>query len=295
MKIKKGTILKWACLTLIATYCVVITVWAHGEAARHICNGIEISVLGDPRMKGVVEKGVRQELSRYPRQIVNAPINSINTGDIREYLSRLSNFESVSCMMSSAHTLKVEIVPLIPVMRVFAADNSYYINKDGKHIESKPEFYTDVPSVTGNFSRTFPPSEVLPLVKFIESDETLRDLTGMIVARDRNNLLVVPRIRGHIINFGDTNRLEAKRDALLKFYNKVMPYKGWQEYDTISVKFRGQVVATRRIKPVAPVTGDSIVDIDPDELTLPDHLVKTDAAANDGTHAADSAKKITTP
>ena len=54
-------------------------------------------------------------------------------------------------------------------------------------------------------------------------------------------------------------------------YHKVMPYKGWDEYDTISVRFRGQIVATRRDKTLlnhGPATDDN--EVDPEEATLPD-------------------------
>jgi cell division protein FtsQ len=59
---------------------------------------------------------------------------------------------------------------------------------------------------------------------------------------------MVPCIRGHVINFGDTSRIKDKFDNLLTMYRQVMPYKGWNTYDTISVKFKGQVVASRRNK-----------------------------------------------
>ena len=36
----------------------------------------------------------------------------------------------------------------------------------------------------------------------------------------------------------------------MKMYHKVLPVKGWDYYDTISVKWGGQVVATRRLKSI---------------------------------------------
>ena len=102
--------------------------------------------------------------------------------------------------------------------------------------------------VCGNFTSSFTPKDVLPLVKYIDSDPKLANLTGMIVARDSRNLILVPRIKGHVVNFGDTTRMKEKSHNLFLFYRKVMPHKGWLEYDTVSVKFRDQIVATRRDK-----------------------------------------------
>ncbi|MBD5328346.1 MAG: hypothetical protein HDS03_00410 [Bacteroides sp.] len=265
------TITKWSILLLLCAYCISMSVWAKSEADRHVCEGIDIEVKGNRNMDAVVVKGVARELARYPRRIKGEPLNKLNTLAIEKYLSDLNTFESVNCMISSGGRLKIEIVPLVPVMRLFIGDKSYYVNKDGKQIDSKAEFYTDAPVVTGKFNANFEPWEVVPLVKFIAKDPMLKELVAMVEAQDSQNLLLVPRMLGHVVNFGDTTRLEEKKEALKLFYRKVMPYKGWEEYDTISVKFRDQVVATRRVKPViaAPIEDD---DIDPDETTLVDNL-----------------------
>ncbi|MDE5807400.1 MAG: hypothetical protein K2H76_04730 [Muribaculaceae bacterium] len=268
---KGKTITKWSILLLLFAYCITLSVWAKSEADSHVCEGIDIEVKGNRNMDSIVVKGVAKELARYPRRIKGACLNQINTLEIEKYLSDLNTFESVNCMISSGGRLKIEIVPLVPVMRLFIGDKSYYVNKDGKQIDSKAEFYTEAPVVTGNFNSKFQPGDIVPLVKFIAKDPMLRELVSMVEASDANNILLVPRMLGHVVNFGDTTRLEEKKEALQLFYKKVMPYKGWEEYDTVSVKFRDQVVATRRVKPVAaaPMVED---DEDPDETTLGDHL-----------------------
>ena len=71
---------------------------------------------------------------------------------------------------------------------------------------------------------------------------------------DRNHdIILVPVIRGHVVNFGDTSMVDDKFLRLRTFYRKVLPTVGWQHYDTIAVKWRGQVVATRRHKRPEPV------------------------------------------
>lgn len=270
-KNRRGTILKWVLLAAMLSYVTWITFWAHGEAARHKCVGIDVRIADNTNSAdSITRRGVLDELSRYPRPIVGAQINTINTADIRSYLSSFSNFESVECVLTPGGELRVNIVPMIPEIRIFSPEGSYYVNKDGKKIASNAEFYVDVPVVRGNFNKKFPPSSVLPLVRFINSDPVLKDLVAMIEARDPHNLILVPRIHGHVINFGDINRLAEKRDMLLQMYRRVMPYKGWEEYDTISVKFKGQIVATRRNKTPISHSEEYEEDIDPEEATLPE-------------------------
>lgn len=267
---KTQTIIKWGVLTLLLVYSTLMTIWAHNEARKHVCTGISVNVEGPMATDSVTKSGVIEELRNYHPRIVGTPLHQLNTGAIEDYLTRLNTFESVNCMISSRGELVVRVVPLVPVMRVFFADNSYYINKDGKHIASNAEFFNDVPVVSGRFTRKFTPRDVLPLVNYIRKDEMLGDLVSMVVAEDAHNLLLIPRIRGQVINFGDTTRLDEKKKALRLFYTQVMPYKGWEEYDTISVKFRNQVVATRRDKTRLNHAEEYFEEVDPEEGTLPD-------------------------
>lgn len=299
---KGNRILKWGILALLLSYVAVMAVWANHEARVHVCTGIEVKVDGGLPSDSVTRQGVLDELRDYPGQIVGRQLQQVNPTEIERYLASRNTFESVNCVLSPRGKLVVRVVPMIPVMRVFFGDNSYYINKDGKHIETNAEFFSDVPVVTGRFNRSFAPRDVLPLVRFATTDPMLSELTSMIVAEDRDNLIIVPRIRGHVVNFGDTTRLDEKKRALVMFYRQVMPYKGWQEYDTISVKFRGQVVATRRDKSRLNHAEEYHEDYDLEEATLPDAGEATPATAPaktpaDGAAAdvPDSAANKTTP
>ncbi len=289
---RKNTVLKWILLIVLMGYAAWMSIWAHQEADRHVCVGIDIHVSGNKAMDSIIRRGVTRELASYPDKIIGTGLNKIDTGKLRNYLSSMSNFESVDCMITSGGRLRINIVPLVPVMRVFSPGKSYYINKDGKHIDSKAEFFTEAPVVQGEFTKDFPPSEVIPLVKYIDKDPMLKNLVSMIVAQDSYNLLVVPRMYGHIINFGDTTRLEEKTRALSLFYKKVMPHKGWEEYDTISVKFRGQIVATRRDKTRLSHSEDYTEVVDLEEHTLPDApqpaATSNQSPANSATPTADS-------
>ncbi len=110
----------------------------------------------------------------------------------------------------------------------------------------------------------------------------------MFEAKDADDILLIPRVAGHVINFGDASGLERKRRALMAIYRNVMPYKGWEEYDTISVKFRGQVVATRRDKSAAAHSAVLTEEADLEEASLAAHsgAVRADiGAANDSTQS----------
>lgn len=245
------TVAKWIILTALIAAAVLVTLWSESEAARRRCAGIEVTVTGDTPADSIAVRGTLKEITLFDPTLLQKPTNAIDLRAIERHLGSLSNFENVECVITSQGKLRINITPMVPEIRVFTAGGSYYINKDGKHIAADAQFFTDVPVVSGHFTRSFQPKQILPLVRYIKQDSLLNNLVGMIEVRDANNILLIPRIAGHVINIGDISDLPRKKSALLAMYRQVMPYKGWETYDTISVKYRGQVVATRRDKSLA--------------------------------------------
>lgn len=263
-------ILGWVILVVLMAYVVAAAIWAHAEASKNACTGIDIHIVEGYTTDSVSRKGIMEEINRYPEKIVGAQIPTINTRKLEQYLQSFPQFEDIVCTFSTTGRLNVKVTPMVPELRIFEDSASYYINKEGKRMASKASFFVDVPVVRGKFTNKFKPADVLPVTRFISSDPFLRNLVGMVEAKDADNIILVPRIHGHVINFGDTNRLSEKRQALLAVYKKVMPYKGWEEYDTISLKFKGQVVATRRNKGNPTPQKVEFEEMDMEEATLPE-------------------------
>ena len=263
-------ILGWFILVLLLAYVVYAGVWAHAEAAKNTCKGIDIHIVEGNLIDSLTQIGVLSEINRYPEKIEGVQIPYVNTRALEQYLKSFPQFEDVVCSFNTAGILKVTVTPMVPEIRVFEDSSSYYINKVGKRMNSKASFFVDVPVVSGRFNSQFRAKDVLPVTRFISSDPVLSRLIGMVHAIDADNIILVPRIHGHVINFGDTTRLKEKKEALIAMYKKVLPYKGWEEYDTISVKFRGQVVATRRVKGNRHPRNVEFAEDDMEEATLPE-------------------------
>ena len=264
------TILKWILLVALFAYAIWAAVWARGEARKNACQGINVEIVRGFSADSITKQGVMQEINGYKGKIIGEQITAINSRDIERYLKSFPQFEDVTCSFTTGGELTVKVVPMIPELRVFDDTLSYYINKEGKRMKSKSSFFVDVPVVSGKFNDRFKPSDLLPVTRFIAGDVMLSRLVGMVHADDADNIILVPRIQGHVINIGDTTRLDEKKKALMAVYKKVMPYKGWEEYDTISVKFKGQVVATHRNKGNHQPKINTIEETDMEEATLPE-------------------------
>lgn len=243
--------MKWCLLLILTSYVAFMAAWATQASQGRKCKGLRIEVQNaDPALEQVICRGVADNVFRIS-PVKGEPISSIDIRAMEKKINAITNIDFAECGIDAQGYLVVRVGALKPEMRVFTPDGrSYYVNKAGKRMDATPEFFTPVPIVTGSFTKDFPETALMPVIELLRTDSLMHNLVTMIEVRSPEDIILVPRFTGHVINLGNTANLPRKVRYLVAFYRKVMPYKGWQTYDTISVKFAGRVVATRAVKPV---------------------------------------------
>lgn len=234
-------------IVLIA-YIMVAVAWARMQASTAVCSGVEIAVSDTLRSQFVTPREIANEIGGLPLRPDSVLLRDINTDSIERVLSRIDKIEDVNCVITSGGKVRITVEPLLPVARIFDGNTSYYINKAGKRISASARYHSDVPVISGHFDSTFRPRELLPLVYYLNADSAWNSLVTHIKADNPRNIILVPIIHGHVINLGDLSDLDNKFYRLTRAYREILPVKGWDFYDTLSVKWGGQLVATRRAK-----------------------------------------------
>lgn len=238
-------------VVLLLALLVATGFWAKSEASNEVCKSVEVTVENADSSSFVTPQSILHEMQRLKINPIGLKLSRINTREIESALNDIDFLENAECVISNLNTLQIRVTQLVPVMRVYDGENAYYVNRHGKRINAlNPQFRSDVPIVTAHFDAKYSPSKLIPLINFVENNSELRNFVSMINVRDSNNVFIIPTISGHVINIGSPDGLDNKFAKLKEFYTKVMPDKGWNFYDTISVKFNHQVVATRRVKSV---------------------------------------------
>ncbi len=244
---RKRTIV-FAVLTAV-TVVYMIAAWFITVSASdgRMCQGILITVHDTSEIHFVSPQELSAELGTLPQTARNTLLKDIDIDSLERVLNRFDKIERVNVNILTSGKILIDVWPMRPVARIFdSAGHSYYINRDGKRIVAAPGYFLDVPVVTGDFSPSFPATELFPLLDYLEANPEWGEAVSMIEARSPNDIVVVPVIRGHVINLGNTDNLPDKFNRLKLMYSKVMSAKGWDFYKEISVKWRGQVVGIRR-------------------------------------------------
>lgn len=243
------TVCKVAICVILLGYVSVAFALARIDNGQRTCAGFDLRIEGNSIPHEVLEQGVNSQLGRYGHKLIGEKLENINLQELEDYLRKFSNFESVECSFDPDSRIRITVVPIKAEVRVFeAGGKSFYINRAGKRINADPDFFIDVPVLMASKATDPYIQAALPVIRYISDDEELSPLVAAFKIDSPNDVLLIPRLHGHVINFGDSTRPDEKRAAILTAYRDVLPAKGWNTYDTISVKFKNQIVASRRDK-----------------------------------------------
>lgn len=273
------------CLTslLLIAYLVVATKWSRSLGDSRKCERVDVIVNDSAKMQFVTVQEILREIHDFPSRATSVKLSDLNTDSLERLLSQVDKIEKVSCVTLTDNTMRIMIDPLCPVARVFDGNLSYYINREGKRMSATERYHLDVPVIAGRFDHRFKAADLLPLVDFIEGDQVWRSLITMIKVDSPHDVILIPSIRGHVINIGDVDNFKDKFHRVLRAYKEIMPVKGWDFYDTISVKWGGQIVATKRVKALPEMISPDDLDAEkemPDEGTM---LVEDSIGVGNGT------------
>lgn len=269
MKMTKRDILYLCGTVLLLLYTVFAVALTRAEKRMSLYGGVDIEVADSAGTGFVTAADVDRTLGGLRAICAREPRGKINTLALERRLQALPSVESASVTVLNNGRLRLRVKPLVPVLRVMDGNSSYYINAAGKTISSDQGNFVDVPVIVGHFKSGKEVARLVPMFSYIHRHPEYDALVSSVSVSPRGDIIIVPAVTGHVINMGDTSRIEDKFNRLNRFYSEVMPVKGWEYFDTLSVKYSGRVIGTRAAKREAPVAltalADSVADNAPDD------------------------------
>ena len=152
-----------------------------------------------------------------------------------------------------------------PLLRVFNLDgSSFYMDRNGVLMPITPNHALDVMYATGELREKLSYQSVdtvinnstlktishLPelyaLSKYVCLNEELSPIVEQLYLNSDMEYELIGKFGSQTILLGDTVDLENKLDRLLVFYKEGIPFVGMQKYDTINLKYKDQIVCTKK-------------------------------------------------
>lgn len=241
--------LKISLVVLLFGYLIASFVFFSEDDRRVRCQNFYITVVDSAECDLVKASDIYKYIDQAGLSPVGKSCRLINTEDIEQYVREIDILRDVQCYHKRNGDIYLTVEQRHPVLRVVTDENeTYYLDEDGVPIAVNNMYLDYLPLVLGCVDDTLTAVDLLPLVRYISADAFWNAQTEHIYVSPRHEVSLVPRVGEHVILLGTPDEYEDKLARVLALYQQVMPRIGWTVYDTISVKYRGQILCTRKDK-----------------------------------------------
>lgn len=232
----------------ILAYMVFAIVEFSGKPEDEPCAGINVEVM-DEDMQGVLTQDyVITLLAKNHIEPVGELRKEANLYDIEQLLMADPYISMAQTYFSANNNLFIKVYPLSPILHVMAENGEdYYIDTTGVAMPVR-NFNLDLCVATGNINKKTIKEALLPLAWYIHEDEYWNHQTEQIHVQKNGDIVLLPRVGMHRILLGSIDNFEDKLDRMKLFYEKGFPQVGWNKYQTIDLRFDGQVVGIKPTK-----------------------------------------------
>ena len=218
---------------------------------------VDIHHLADGQNDLIKEKDVRLIINRsQDEKIESKRLEDVDVERIEQVLEQDPFIENAESFVDASDNLNLKIFQRQPILRIIDNNNlNYYLDKNGVKMPLSKYFSARVPIVTGavppyvsDFLRRkkYALKEVFNLVQILNADAFFAPMVQQIVVDAAGEFTIIPILGDQKIRIGTLDDIEGKLDRLKIFYKEGMPYEGWKKYNSISVKYQGQIVCKKK-------------------------------------------------
>jgi len=178
----------------------------------------------------------------------NQRIDSLHLNNLEKYVNSSIMIQNAEIYATIDNKLGAIITQRTPILRVVNEYEYYYFDEFGKKMPLSNNYSARVPIVTGNINEKNN-VDIISLANNIKKDNFLKK---QIIGIDQiekgviNHFNLRTRVGDQVIIFGTVQNFNAKRNKLKAFYQKALADSTLEEFDTINLKFKNQVVCTKK-------------------------------------------------
>ncbi len=242
-------LLKISVLVLLIGYLITSFILWGNEDKKVVCENFYIHITDSAECKLIAKEDLYDYIAHAQLLPIGKSCGEINVSRIEQYVSQIDLLEDVECYYENNGDTHLFVSQRRPVMRVYDAENkTYYVDVEGESVAVDAMYLVQVPLVSGYLDDKIVAKDLIPIVQYISGHTFWSNQVSQIYVTEQQEILLYPRVGEHVILLGDISNYAQKLNSVLALYNQVMPRMGWVEYDTISVKYKDQVVCTRKNK-----------------------------------------------
>lgn len=240
----------------IGSIIVVLLSFVNGERKNLKCKSVAINIT--PINQFFVESNdIKRIIPDEQHLLKEKPFSMLNLAYLEGLLAHNPYIEKAEVYVSINGKLNIDINQVMPILRIIDKSyHSYYINEKGSVLPLSSKYTSRVLVATGNIpTRTVNANEssqelfsqLYFLAFFINNNEFWKAQIEHINVNVDAEFELIPRVGNHRILLGRTENLEEKFTKLMAFYKNSLKKVDWNQYSTINLKYKDQIVCSRHL------------------------------------------------
>lgn len=231
---------------IIGVYLLLaVTAFNHPIERDMTCRDVQVNIEGSIAGGFLTPADVSRMLTEQQLYPVGQRLSDVNLRILEECLEAQELIESAEAYKTQSGDIKISIRERIPVMRVKANSEDYYVDRDGR-ILTNTGHVCNLVVATGSISHGYASRVLAPIGRIIMADDFWRNQIEQVNVLPDSTVEMVPRVGGHIIYIGRPIGVTKKLERLRKFYQYGLSQAGWNKYSRISVEFNNQIVCKKK-------------------------------------------------
>jgi cell division protein FtsQ len=262
---KKNFYKRIAKIAVIVVGFIATLGFASHRQSSQPCLGVIINVHDSTGSGFIDSEDILQIIQNKFGVLDGKAISSINISLLEKIINANPFVREAEVFSTVDGKVNIEVKQRIPVLRIINNKNeSFYVDCDGVFMPPSDKYTARVPVATGfifdrlveNKVRNFSSADssvirtkaeqLFNIVQYTGKSKFWTNEVEQFYVNANGDIEMIPRVGDHSIIIGDDNALEEKFTNLFAFYREKLNAGGWNNYSQISLKYKDQVVCTKK-------------------------------------------------
>lgn len=227
-------------------YLIIALIMVQGKKQDIPCNNLIITIKDSLDRHFLSQNDIVALLKTAQLYPIDKPLNTINTHAIENKITENALVATVAAYKTPSGSIRIDITQKTPVLRVFTARENYYVDELGEVMPMNYQQAVYLPVASGSIEKSLATTELYKFTLFLQQHEFWNNQIEQIYVHPNQEVELIPRIGDHRIMLGDFEDFEEKMNKLRLFYEQAIPKIGWGKYELIDLKYKNQIVCTKK-------------------------------------------------
>ena len=240
-------LLQGSIVVLLLVYLAFAVAFINPKAdADLLCSEIQVEIVKNQGISYLNENQILLMLRQSKENPLNKRMSAVSIEAIENTLKNNKLIKSAESYKTVNGKLKIKIYQYYPILRVISDTGNYYVDSDGDLMPVPKQFSAHLPLATGAITEEYAKNQLFTFASFLRKNKKWNEQIAQINILPNHDVELIPAKGNHTIVLGKMEDYVENLEKLELFYKKALDQVGWNRYSTINLKYKDQVVCTKK-------------------------------------------------